>query len=222
MFHRVHLLSAAVACALSLGAAAAHATTYDFSTAYDSTSSNPQGTTYQAPAASTLPPAVTTPLTLNGATFTTNDPNGYVVGPNAGLYSTLGSSVLSTAGDVASLSIAFASAQTGISFDAATGDFLGLNGSDSVSVSEYNGATLVGTQSITPVVPGTDLYPQGLFSLAAGVAAFTSVTISAADAAGGESLAIADLATTPVPLPATLWMLLGGLGGGLAVARRRR
>jgi hypothetical protein len=202
MSYRIHA-SVVAACALALAATASHATTYDFSTL-------PQGNT-------------ATPLTFNGATFTaSNDPGGFTVGSNGGLYSTLGSSVLSSTGVAATLNIAFSTAQTGISFDAANGDFLVANGSDTVTVNAYNGTTLVASQSITPVIPSGsgDFYPQGFFSLASG-AAFTSVTISAADAAGAESLAIAELATTPVPLPAAFWMFLSGLGGALGFARRR-
>lgn len=196
--------SMCAACALALVATASHATTYDFSTL-------PQDTTV-------------TPLTLNGATFTaSNDPGGFTVGPNTGLYSTLGASVLSSAGVAATLNISFATAQSGISFDAATGDFFASNGGDTVTVNAYNGTTLVASQSITPVIPSGsgDFYPQGFFSLASG-AAFTSVSIGAADAAGAESLVIAELATTPVPLPAAFWMFLSGLGGALGFARRRK
>jgi hypothetical protein len=195
-------IALAAACALALGATAANATTYDFSTL-------PQGTTV-------------TPLSLNGATFTaSNDPGGFTVGPNGGLFSSLGASVLSSAGAPATLGIAFTTAQNGISFDVGMGDFLALNGTDSVTVSTYNGGALVATQSIAPVIPAAsgDSYPQGFFSIASG-AAFTSVVISAADSAGAESFAIAELATTPVPLPPTLWMLLSGVGG-LALLRRR-
>jgi hypothetical protein len=202
MSYRVHAATAAAACVLSLAATASRATTYDFSTL-------PQDTTV-------------TPFTLNGATFTaSNDPGGFTVGSNGGLYSTLGASVLSSAGVPATLNIAFSTAQTGISFDAAMGDFLAGNGSDSVTVSEYNGAQLVASQSITPAIPNGsgDLFPQGFFSLAAG-GPFTSVTISAADAAGAESLAIAELSSTPVPLPAAFWMLLSGLGGAARFVRR--
>lgn len=202
MFQRVHLLSAGIACALSLGAASANATTYDFS-------SLPQDTTV-------------TPLTLNGATFTaSNDPGGFTVGANASVWSTLGSSVLSSSGVAATLNIAFATAQTGIAFDAGTGDFDMANTNDTVSVSEYNGTQLVGTQSITPTYQTGDFYPSGMFALTAGAAVFTSVTISAADSAGAESFAIAELATTPVPLPGGIWMLLSGLGGAIGVVRRR-
>jgi hypothetical protein len=197
-------ITLAAACALALGATAANATTYDFSTL-------PQGTTI-------------TPLTFNGATFTaSNDPGGFTVGPNGGLFSSLGASVLSSGGVAASLNIAFNTAQSGVSFDVGMGDFLALNGTDSVSVSAYNGATLVATQSVAPVIPtgSGDSYPQGFFALASGTA-FTSVVISAADSAGAESFAIAELASTPtaVPLPGTLWMLLSG-AGGLAFFRRR-
>jgi hypothetical protein len=196
---RITALSAA--CTLVLAGTAAHATTYDFSTL-------PQGTTV-------------TPLTLNGATFTSSpDAGGFTVGSNGGLFSSLGASVLSSAGVAETLNIAFSTAQTGLSFDAGMGDFLALNGSDTVTVNTYNGTTLLTTQSIAPVIPGTDLFPQGTFNLAGG-APFTSVSISAADSAGAESLAIAELASTPVPLPAAIWFLLSGLGGALGLARRR-
>jgi hypothetical protein len=198
----IRALALTAACALALAASAANADTYDFSTL-------PQGTTV-------------TPLTLNGATFTaSNDPGGFTVGPNAGLFSTLGSSVLSSGGVAATLNIAFSTAQLGISFDVGMGDFLAANGSDAVTVNTYNGTSLVSSQALTPVIPTAsgDFYPQGFFSLVTG-GPFTSVTISAADGAGAESFAIAELATATVPLPATLWMLLSGLGGGLAFARR--
>ena len=206
MSHRVHLLAAAVACALSLSVTAANATTYDFG-------SLPQDMTV-------------TPLTLNGATFTaSNDPGGFTVGANAGLWSSLGSSVLSSGGVPATLNIAFGAAQTGLSFDVGTGDFLPgvFNTNDLVSVTEYNGSTVVATQSIVPVVPAAsgDQFPSGFFSLAGG-AAFTSVAISASDSSGAESFAIAELASTPVPLPAAVWMLLSGLGGALGFARRAK
>jgi hypothetical protein len=206
MSHRVHLLTATVACALSVAATAAHANTYDFSTL-------PQGTTV-------------TPLTFNGATFTaSNDPGGFTVGPNGGIWSSLGSSILSSGGVAATLNIAFGTAQTGLSFDVGTGDFLPgvFNTNDLVTVTEYNGSTQVATQSIVPIVPtgSGDQYPSGYFSLVGG-AAFTSVTISASDSSGAESFAIAELASTPVPLPAAVWMFLGGLGGVLGFARRTK
>jgi hypothetical protein len=59
-----------------------------------------------------------------------------------------------------------------------------------------------------------------MFSLA-GAAPFTFVTISAADAAGAESLAIADMNSTPVPLPASIWLFASALAG-LGVRRVAR
>jgi hypothetical protein len=58
----------------------------------------------------------------------------------------------------------------------------------------------------------------GDFFATNGVPAFTSLTITASDGAGPESFAIANM--TSVPLPAAVWMLLGGLGGLGLLARR--
>jgi hypothetical protein len=185
---------------LSLAATASNATTYDFS-------SVPQSTTV-------------TPTTINGATFSSpTDPGAFTFGPNGGLFSTLGPNVLSSAGVPATLNIGFSTAQTGISFDFATGDFFASNGSDSLTLTTNTGFR----ETVSAAIPSSsgDLYPQGLFNLA-GAAAFTSVSISAADAAGAESLVIADMASTPVPLPAAAWLLVSGLGGAAGFARRRR
>jgi hypothetical protein len=104
MSHRTHIFTAVAACALALAATASNATTYDFS-------SVPQGTT-------------ATPTTINGATFSSSsDPGAFTFGPNGGLFSSLGPNVLSSAGVPATLNIAFSTAQTGLSFDAAMGDF---------------------------------------------------------------------------------------------------
>jgi hypothetical protein len=190
MFHRIHALGALAAGALLLGTAAqASTTTYNFSSASGSA----------------------TPTTIQGATFSSpSDPGAFTFGPNGGLYSTLGSTVLSSAGEPATLDISFAQAQTGITFDAANGDGFALNGSDTLTLTTNTGFS----ETISLAIPGSsgDLYPQGYFSLV-NASAFTSVAISTADGGGPESLAIADLTTTPVPLPAGLLLLTSGLAG---------
>jgi len=190
MFHRIHALSALATGALLLGTAAQATTiSYNFASASGSA----------------------TPTTLQGATFSSpSDPGAFTFGPNGGLYSTLGSTVLSSAGVPATLDISFSQAQTGITFDAANGDGFAANGSDTLTLTTNTGFN----QTINLAIPNGsgDLYPQGSFSLA-GAAPFTSVAITTVDASGPESLAIADLTTTTVPLPAALLLLTSGLAG---------
>jgi len=192
MAHRIYALAAIAASGLALASTQASAdTVYDFG-------SVPQGTTV-------------TPYTLDGAAFDSpQGPGAFTFGANGGLYSTLGPNVLSSAGNAATLTITFATAQTGLSFDAAMGDFLQLNGTDTITVTTNAGVN----QTLVPVIPAGsgDDYPQVLFSLAS-AAPFTFVTISAADAAGPESLAIADMTSTPVPLPASIWLFASALAG---------
>ena len=201
---------------------------YDFS-------SVPQGTTV-------------TPYTLQGATFSSpsdgnslivnsSNPTGgvYLFGENNGLYSSFGAStsILTSAGNGAfvslglstELDISFSQAQTGLSFQFGIGDFLQSNGGDTLTVTTNSGYTSTVTSASIPA-GSNDFFPQGLFNLAS-AAPFTSVKIVATDDSGpggtpaDEDLAIANLASTPVPLPPSAGLLLSALGGLGVIARKR-
>jgi len=197
MISRIHTLSVLVAAILSFSAASAFAdVSYDFSTV--------QGEV--------------TPTTINGATFSSpSDPGAFTFGPNAGLYTNLGSYVLSEAGfGGATLNIAFATQQTGIGFDFSLGDFFasGSFGPDTLTVTTNTGSILTATAS--PV--GSDFYPEGTFSLT-GATPFTSIAISSAAA---YPLTIADMTTAPVPEADTYALMGLGLGVVSLLARRRK
>ena len=215
MFQRKHVLAIAVAGALSLGATAASATTvaYDFSTVAGQ---------YTGQA---------TPLTVNGATFSSVSDsasnalglgqNGtYYAGNNGGIYSTLGSYVLSTAGygtlvPDTTLNISFAQAQNAIAFNFALGS---SSGGEQITITTNGGTTQTLTSFVTP---SGDFYPQGLFQLSA-LPTFTSVSITATDSAGAQDLAIGNLTSNAVPLPGSLPLLLSGVVGVGAMLRRRK
>jgi hypothetical protein len=200
-----HALAALVACALSFGATTAlAANTYDFTTL-----------------ATTLPPgAEVTPQTIASstgvmATFSSpSDPGAFTFGSNADLYTLLGPYVLSSAGVPAELDISFSTAQTDLTFNFALGDFFGSGGGDVLSVMPSSGGSFLAPTAI----PGTDLFPQGTFSMS-GLPAFTSVAINVS---GPYSLAVADVSSiSAVPEPASLPMLAAGLAVVFFVIRRR-
>jgi hypothetical protein len=208
MLRRTNTIAAIAACALTFGTSAAFAgtTTYDFSAVSGQS----------------------TPASIGIATFNSSADiantlatglGEYTFGANGNLYTALGAYVLAEAGGFSgsSLTINFTVAQDAIRFDYAIGDFFALNGSDTLTVTASDGSTVTSTNAAIPAGSG-DLYPQGTVSLTSATG-FTSVTIAATDAAGPETLTIADLTT--VPEPATLSILGAGIAG-LAGLRRRR
>ncbi len=191
MFHR-HQLAAALGALALVSApafAASGATLYDFSTVTGSS----------------------TPLTLDGATFTSpSDPGAYTVGPNGGLFSTLPATVLSSAGSAAELDIAFAAPVSQISFSFAIGDFFALDGDDTLTLTPNVGNAI----TVHASLPGGDFYPQGTLSFSG--AAFTSLSITS-----GEPLAIGNLQTVAAVPELPTWALFGlGLVGVAALRRR--
>ena len=192
MAYRSYPCAAIAACALSLGAtpALASTVTYDFS----------------ADAAV----GVVTPATIAAATFSSpSDPGAYAFGPNGDLFTNLGPNVLSSAGAPTELDIRFSMPQYAINFDFALGDFLAFGGSDTLTLSPNVGSP----RSFTANLVGSDFYPEGSVSLPS-TTGFNSVAITSA-----YPIVIADLRTVPEPASMALFGI--GLAS-LAVTRRRR
>jgi hypothetical protein len=192
MVRRLQTLAAMGALVLSIGAVPAFAgvTTYDF-TADAST-------------------GVVTPTSIGIATFSSpSDPGAYTFGPNTGLFSDLGASVLSSAGGVAELDITFAAPQDAISFNFALGDFFAGDGSDVLDVSVDGGAP----QAFTAALVDGDFFPEGSVALSSSTA-FTTLAITSAYA-----ITVADMSS--VPEPASMLLLGAGVAGIGAVRLRR-
>jgi PEP-CTERM motif len=160
----------------------------------------------------------TTPQTVAGssanigtATFSSpGDPGAYTFAANGGLYSNLGSYILTSAGFSGSeLDITFSKPQTSVNFTYALADFFGLGGGDTISVSLDNGTP----ETFTAFVPDGDFYPEGS-ALLSSATAFSQVEITS-----DYGLTIADVS---VPEPASMAVLGAGLAGLAAIRRRRR
>jgi hypothetical protein len=197
-------LAVTAAFGLAVAAAPASATTYDFDPISGDTFTNGG-----------------TPVTLSGASFSTPTTGAtFLFGASNGSFLTLGTTALFESSSIgAELTISFAQAQTGLSFDYAVEDGFGLNGNDALTVTTNTGFTenVTATLSSNP----NALFPESLFTLAGGQP-FTSITLAASDASGAQSLAIGNLASTPVPVPGALLLLGSGLLGlgGFGFARR--
>lgn len=217
-------LTAAAAVALSIAAASpsfADTVSYDFDPV--------SGQSFGSGAANTS-------VTIGNATFTQANAGSanyaFTFGPNGGLFSNIGGgsgTVLSSGGNAganpsgapASLTISFASAVTSISFDYANSDFVYTpNGGDTLTAT-ING-TQVATANPTFSSSNGDFYAEGSFSYTK-PSGFTSITLTSTDAAGAEDLVLGDLTatTTPVPIPAGIWLMGSGLAAMGFKLRRR-
>ncbi len=223
MFNKTQILTAAAAVALSIAASPGFAATvsYDFSTV--------NGQSFGTGAASSVSVGNATFTQANAATAS----YAFSFGPNGDTFTNIdngGGYVLSSAGQVggtpttsapASVTISFASTVYGINFNYGNSDWVYTpNGGDLLSAT-INGATVA---TATPTFSATngDFYAEGAFSYS-NPNGFTSITLTSTDAAGAEDLVLGDLTTasTPVPLPAGIWLLASGLGV-LGFKSRRR
>jgi hypothetical protein len=219
MFNKITVLSAAAAVALSIAAAPGFAATvsYDF----DPVSGQSFGATTSTPS-----------ITVGNATFTQANAAtatyAFSFGPNNSTFNNIGGGAgtvlesggagANSAGAPASLTISFASTVYGINFNYANSDAAFLPNGGDLLTATINGATVA---TANPTF-NTDLFAEGAFSYS-NAAGFNSITLTSTDALGAEDLVLGDLTTasTPVPLPAGIWLLGGGLAA-LGFKPRRR
>ena len=155
--------------------------------------------------------------TQNGTTATFSspaDPDGFEVFPALGFLTLTGNFLGPGANTPAHtpLTIAFSTNLNSISLD------FGLNDPGSLTLMVFEGATLVGTVSVTGVVPPGFSQPEGLISFDG--ATFNSVVLNT-PSANLFAIDNVDVATATVPEPSTLFLLCAGVVG-LAITQRRR
>jgi len=213
MLNKTQMLTMAAAVALTIAASPTFAATvtYDFSTV--------NGQSFGSGAASSVSVGNATFSQANAATA------GYAFsfGPNAGLFTNIdngGGYVLSSGGNAgaapttsapASVTISFASTVYGVNFNYGNSDFVYTpDGGDTLTATI--GGSTVATATPTFSATNGDFYAEGAFSYS-NANGFTSITLTSTDAAGAQDLVLGDLTTasTPVPLPAGIWLLGGGL-----------
>jgi hypothetical protein len=222
MFNKTQIRSAAVAVALSIAASPSFAAIVNYN--FDGDSGQSFGATTS-----------TSSITIGNATFSQANASAatyaFNFGPNNGTFTNIGGgagTILTTngfasaspGGAPASLTISFASTVYAINFNYGTGDFVYTpDGGDALTATINN--TPVATSVPTYSATNGDFFAEGSFSYASATG-FTSITLTSTDAAGAEDLALGDLttSTTPVPLPAGVWLL--GSGFALLGFKSRR
>jgi hypothetical protein len=154
--------------------------------------------------------------TQNGitATFSSpSDPDGFEVFPALGFLTLTGNFLGPGANTPAQtpLTIAFSANMSSISLN------FGLDGAGALTLMAYEGSTLVGTVSVTGVIPSGFDQPEGSISFDG--ATFDSVVLNSTST-NFFAIDNVDVRSATVPEPATLFLLCTG-AVGLASARRR-